>query len=61
MQYFGGKAKISKYIVPFLESVRKEDQILQDLDARLLVSGLVDMQEVMVARKDMLILLKEVY
>lgn len=27
MQYFGGKAKISKYIVPFLESVRKEDQI----------------------------------
>lgn len=27
MQYFGGKAKISKYIVPFLESVRKENQI----------------------------------
>ena len=27
MQYFGGKAKISKYIVPYLESVRKENQI----------------------------------
>ena len=27
MQYFGGKAKIAKYIVPYLESVRKENQI----------------------------------
>ena len=27
MQYFGGKAKISKYIVPYLESVRKENQV----------------------------------
>ncbi len=27
MQYFGGKAKISKYIVPFFEEVRKEDQV----------------------------------
>ncbi len=26
MQYFGGKAKIAKYIVPYLESVRKENQ-----------------------------------
>lgn len=24
MQYFGGKSKIAKYIVPYLESVRKE-------------------------------------
>ena len=27
MQYFGGKAKIAKYIVPYLEGVRKENQI----------------------------------
>lgn len=27
MQYFGGKAKIAKYIVPYLEEVRKENQI----------------------------------
>lgn len=27
MQYFGGKAKISKYIVPYLENIRKENQI----------------------------------
>lgn len=27
MQYFGGKAKVSKYIVPYLESVRKENQV----------------------------------
>ena len=27
MQYFGGKAKIAKYIVSYLESVRKENQI----------------------------------
>lgn len=27
MQYFGGKAKIAKYIVPYLESVRKKNQI----------------------------------
>lgn len=27
MQYFGGKAKVAKYIVPYLESVRKEDQV----------------------------------
>lgn len=27
MQYFGGKAKIAKYIVPYLESVRKENQL----------------------------------
>ena len=27
MQYFGGKAKIAKYIVPYLESIRKENQI----------------------------------
>jgi len=26
MQYFGGKAKIAKYIVPYLERVRKENQ-----------------------------------
>lgn len=26
MQYFGGKAKVAKYIVPYLESVRKENQ-----------------------------------
>lgn len=26
MQYFGGKAKIAKHIVPYLESVRKENQ-----------------------------------
>lgn len=26
MQYFGGKAKVAKYIVPYLESVRKNDQ-----------------------------------
>lgn len=26
MQYFGGKAKVAKYIVPFLESQRKEGQ-----------------------------------
>ena len=27
MQYFGGKAKIAKYIVPYLEGVRKDNQI----------------------------------
>lgn len=27
MQYFGGKAKISKYIVDYLENVRKENQV----------------------------------
>lgn len=27
MQYFGGKAKIAKYIVPYLESVRKKEQL----------------------------------
>ena len=27
MQYFGGKAKIAKYIVSYLEGVRKENQI----------------------------------
>lgn len=27
MQYFGGKAKIAKYIVPFLEGKRKENQV----------------------------------
>ena len=27
MQYFGGKAKIAKYIVPYLEGVRKEGQV----------------------------------
>lgn len=27
MQYFGGKAKIAKYIVSYLESVRKEGQV----------------------------------
>lgn len=27
MQYFGGKAKIAKHIVPYLEGVRKENQI----------------------------------
>lgn len=27
MQYFGGKAKIAKYIVSYLEEVRKENQI----------------------------------
>ena len=27
MQYFGGKSKIVKYIVPYLESVRKEKQL----------------------------------
>ena len=26
MQYFGGKAKVAKYIVPYLESVRKDNQ-----------------------------------
>lgn len=26
MQYFGGKAKVAKYIVPYLENVRKENQ-----------------------------------
>ena len=26
MQYFGGKAKIARYIVTYLESVRKENQ-----------------------------------
>lgn len=27
MQYFGGKAKIAKYIVPYLEGVRRKGQV----------------------------------